>query len=140
MSAAQALKAAQAAGIQIGIDGDHLVLEASAAPPAEVLDLLLRHKTGIVTLLQPHRDNWFAEDWQVFFDERAALAEFDGGLPRAEAEGRAFACCVAEWLNREVERSPAEQCLAAEGVAALKAMGLAAPAGFPNDFGKNVGG
>jgi hypothetical protein len=26
--------------------------------------------------------------------------EFDGGLPRAEAEGQAFACCVVEWLNR----------------------------------------
>ena len=33
MSAAEALKAARAAGIQLGIDGDDLVLEASAPPP-----------------------------------------------------------------------------------------------------------
>ena len=52
MSAAEALKAARAAGIQLGIDGDDLVLEASAPPPCAVLDLLSRHKADIVTLLQ----------------------------------------------------------------------------------------
>jgi hypothetical protein len=26
------------------------------------------------------------EDWQAYFDERAGIREFDGGLPRAEAE------------------------------------------------------
>ena len=43
---------------------------------------------------------WTREDWKAFFDERAAIAEFDGKLPRPQAETRAFACCVAEWLNR----------------------------------------
>ena len=32
--------------------------------------------------------------------ERAGIAEFDGGLPRPEAEALAFECCVVEWLNR----------------------------------------
>ena len=100
MSAAEALKAARAAGVRIGIDGDDLALDADAAPPAAVLDLLSRHKAGVVALLRPGGDGWSAEDWQAFFDERAGIAEFDGGLPRAEAEARAFACCVVEWLNR----------------------------------------
>jgi len=26
--------------------------------------------------------DWSAEDWQAFFDERAGVAEYDGGLPR----------------------------------------------------------
>ena len=56
-------------------------------------------------------DGWSAEDWQVFFDERAGIVEFDGGLPRPEAEAQAFACCVVEWLNRNPERSPAGRCL-----------------------------
>jgi hypothetical protein len=43
---------------------------------------------------------WSAEEWLVFFDERAGVAEFDGGLPRPQAEVHAFACCVAEWLNQ----------------------------------------
>ena len=29
---------------------------------------------------------WTEEDWQALFDERAGIMEFDGGLPRAEAE------------------------------------------------------
>jgi hypothetical protein len=50
-------------------------------------------------------DRWDADDWQAFFDERAAVAEYEGGLPRAEAEADAFACCVVEWLNRNPARS-----------------------------------
>jgi hypothetical protein len=115
VSAAEALKAARAAGIEIGIDGDDLVLEASAPPSAAVLDLLSRHKAGIVTLLRPDRDGWSAEDWQVFFDQRAGIAEFDGGLPRAQAKARAFACCVAEWLNRIPVRSPPGRCFGCGG-------------------------
>ena len=52
MSAAEALKAARAAGVRVGIDGDDLVLEAMAPPPSVLLDLLSRHKAGIVTLLR----------------------------------------------------------------------------------------
>ncbi len=112
MSAAEALKAARdAAGIRIGIDGDALVLEADAAPPPAVLDLLSRHKAGVVALLRTADDGWSGEDWRAFFDERAGIAEFDGGLPRHEAEARAFACCVAEWLNRNPVRSPPGRCL-----------------------------
>jgi len=44
MSAAEALKAARAAGIELGIDGADLVLEASAPPTAAVLGLLSRYK------------------------------------------------------------------------------------------------
>ncbi len=40
---------------------------------------------------------WDAEDWQAHFDERAGIAEHDGGLSRADAEQQAFACCVVEW-------------------------------------------
>jgi hypothetical protein len=111
MSAAHALKAARAAGIRLAIDGDDLVLEAAASPPAPVLDLLLRHKAAIVRMLRRGEDGWSAEDWQVFFDERAGIAEFDGGLSRAEAEAQAFACCVVEWLNRNPKCSPPGHCL-----------------------------
>lgn len=111
MSAAQALTAALATGIHLAIDGDDLVLEASLPPPSAVIDLLSRHKAEIVSLLRPTEDGWSAEDWQVFFDERAGIVEFDGGLPRPEAEARAFACCVADWLSRNLECSPPGRCL-----------------------------
>jgi hypothetical protein len=107
MSAFQALKAARDAGVRIGIDGYTLTLDADAAPPAVVLDLLSRHKAGVVALLRTGSDGWSGEDWRALFDERAAIAEFDGGLTRASAEARALACCVTEWLNRNpVNRNP----------------------------------
>ena len=115
MSAVEALKAARAAGIQLGIDGDDLVLEAASAPPAAVLDVLRRHKAEIVALLRPGADDWSAGDWHVFFQERAGIIEFDGGLPRAEAEARPYACCVVDWLNHNPELSPTAQCLGCGG-------------------------
>src|SRR5271166_2537894 len=111
MSAANAIRAAGAAGVHLGIDGDNLVLEASAPPPPAVIDLLSRHKAEVIALLRPAEGGWSAEDWQVFFDERAGIIEFDGGLPRAEAEAQAFACCVVEWLNHNPAHSPAGRCL-----------------------------
>jgi hypothetical protein len=115
MSVAEALKAARGVGIEVGIDGDDLVLRACAAPPSVVLDLLLRHKAAIVALLRPANDGWLAEDWQVFFDERAGIAEFDGGLSRDQAEARAFATCATEWLNRNPVSSPPGRCLGCGG-------------------------
>jgi len=71
MSAAQALSAARAVGIHLEVDGDDLVLEAPAPPPSAILEVLSQHKAEIVAVLRPGPDGWSAEDWQVFFDERA---------------------------------------------------------------------
>ena len=111
MSSIEALKAARAAGVELALDGDDLALKAASAPPTAVLDALSRHKAEIVVLLRPAEDGWSAEDWLVFFDERVGIIEFDGELPRPEAEAQAFDCCVVEWLNLNPERSPAGHCL-----------------------------
>jgi hypothetical protein len=115
MSAAEALKAARAAGVELSLDGDDLALSAASEPPAAVIEALSRHKAEIVARLRPGRDGWSAEDWQAYFDERAGIAEFDGGLPRSEAETRAFECCVAEWLNRNPACSSHGRCLECGG-------------------------
>lgn len=65
--AAEALKAASSAGVQVEIDDDDLSLTASARPPAAVLDLLARHKSDVVVLLRPGGDGWSGEDWLAFF-------------------------------------------------------------------------
>ena len=101
---------AQVAGIRIEVDGSDLLLEASAPPPPDVLVELTHHKTGIIALLRSESRGWTANDWRAFFDERASTAEFASGLPRAQAEVRAFACCAAEWLLRNPARSAAGQC------------------------------
>jgi hypothetical protein len=47
-----ALETARAAGVRLATDGHDLLLEADAAPPSGVLDLLSRHKAGVVALLR----------------------------------------------------------------------------------------
>jgi len=110
MSAAEALRAAHAAGVRVMFDGEDLVLEASAEPPQAVLDVLARHKHSILALLRPGQGGWTAEDWRARFDERAGFLEHDGGLLRVEAEVQAFESCLVEWLNRNPSPSPAGRC------------------------------
>ena len=76
MSAVQALKAARAAGVRLRIDSEDLALEADAAPPPSVIDLLTRQKSAVIALLRMEHDSWSGEDWRAFFDERAGIAEF----------------------------------------------------------------
>jgi hypothetical protein len=104
MSAAEALKAARSCGIRLVVDGDDLVWGASAPPPAFVLEFLRRHKAEIMLLLRPAGDGHSAESTGFdrsdtsaaadAFEERAALVEFDSGIPRAWAEGFAALQCA----------------------------------------------
>ena len=112
MTAAEALEAALAVGVELRLDGEDLVLEAPTPPPATIIDMLTRHRPCIVLLLRPGRDGRSADDWRSFFHERAAVAEFDGAVPRPEAAARTFACCVVGWLNRNFVGLPPGRCLA----------------------------
>src|SRR5262245_8644052 len=110
MSAAAVLRAARAAGVELAIDGNDLLLDAATMPPASVVDALRRHKAEVVAMLRSGRDGWSAEDWLLFFEERAAIAEFDGRLSRTEADAQALACCIVEWLNRNPTPSAPGPC------------------------------
>ena len=111
MSAVQALGAARAFGIQLELEGDDLLLEALEPPPETILAALSRHKPEVVRLLHSAKDGCSPEYWHVLFHQRAAFAEFAGGLPRADAEAQAFECCVVEWLNRNPTPSGVGRCL-----------------------------
>ncbi|EYD75385.1 hypothetical protein Rumeso_03032 [Rubellimicrobium mesophilum DSM 19309] len=111
MSAALALKAAREAGLQLQVEGEDLILEAAAPPPAPVLERLRQHKAEVIGLLRREAGTWSTEDWQAFYDERAGIAEHDGGLLRPEAEVQAFESCVAEWRNQHPVGSAANCCL-----------------------------
>ncbi len=110
MSAAAALQMAQEHGVRLGVDGPDLILGADREPPPEVLDSLRRHKAEIIALLTEPEGGWSANDWRVFFEERAAIAEFAGELSRIDSEAQAFECCIVEWLNRNPELSEAGSC------------------------------
>ncbi len=113
MSAVEALRLAEKNGVHLGVAGADLILDADREPAPRVLDAIRRHKAEIVALLGSAENGWVAEDWRAFFEERAGIAEFDGGLSRADAEKRAFECCVAEWLNTHppvTENADCPQC------------------------------
>ena len=53
---------------------------------------------------------WDAADWQAYFDERAGVAEYDGGLSRPDAESMAYRSCLAEWMRQNLQTSEPGQC------------------------------
>ena len=105
MSAVEALRLAWENGVRLGVAGADLILDADREPVPRVLEVIRRHKAGIVALLTAAKGDWTARDWRAFYDERAGIAEHDGRMTRAEAETQAFECCVVEWLNRNHEPS-----------------------------------
>jgi hypothetical protein len=107
MSAYRALDAARAAGINVRLDGQDLILSGAAEPSTGMLGLLRQHKRTIVALLQRRpegpmqgRQSCDELDWLELYDEQLAIYERDHGLQHAEAERRAFDSCTAEWLWR----------------------------------------
>ena len=101
MSAAQALKAARDAGVRIGIDGDALTLEADAAPPAGRARPAVASQGGRGRAAA-HRAATAgrARTGRPSSTSGRASPSSTAGCRAIEAEARAFACCVAEWLNR----------------------------------------
>jgi hypothetical protein len=110
MSAAETIRMAEASGIRFEVEGADLILDADLEPPINVVNAIRRHKAEIIELLSPPSDRWTVEDWQALFDERAGIAEFDGGQSKADAEVLAFECCIVEWLNRHPECSDPGRC------------------------------
>jgi len=68
MSPLEALEAARAAGLQVSVDGDDLMLESAAEPPVAIVDLLTEHKPGILAILR---------SGQAAAEERVAIAEVE---------------------------------------------------------------
>ena len=84
MSAVEALRLARENGVRLGIAGADLILDADREPAPRVLEAIRHHKAGIVALLTAADGDRTAEGWRVFYEERAANAEFDGGQTRKE--------------------------------------------------------
>ncbi len=98
------------------VSGSDLVVDAPAGSLSpDTIEALRQNKPKILELVlgeggcitPPNRaqqrnthPDWTGTDWQAFFDERAEIAEHDGGLSRDDAETRAFECTVVVWLNR----------------------------------------
>lgn len=79
------LREARAAGLLVMVHGDQLVIRGPRRAE-DVAPRLLSHKTDVVMALV----NDLPPDWHVRWDERAAIMEYDGKLPREHAEALAL--------------------------------------------------
>lgn len=111
MSATSIIRTVRAAGGEITLADDRIKLKIPASVHDKVIAEIRTHKGAIKRALKSEADDpWAAEDWRALYDERAGIAEFDGGQTRAEAEARAFECCIVEWLNRHPQPSNPGHC------------------------------
>jgi len=114
-AAADVLGAVRAVGLSLAVDGTDLVLKSFGPPPApDVLDLVRVHKAEIIAVLtaagaakQP--DN-ACVDWCGWYEERAAIRQFDGGHTREEAESLAWGEAEDRWHLQHGERVPRDRC------------------------------
>jgi len=106
-TALQIVHDVEAAGGTIAIAGDKLKLAAPAPLPENLMSEIRRHKAEVLNLLS---EKWKAVDWQIFYDERAAVLEYDHELPKSEAEARAWEWCIVEWLNLHPAPSKPDRC------------------------------
>jgi hypothetical protein len=81
ISAPGLLAAATVHGLKVFADGPRLVVRGPRTADAKLVNTLLARKSEVMPLLQP-----LDVDEQEYFDERAGIAEFDGGLKPTEAE------------------------------------------------------
>jgi len=61
---------------------------------------------NVTNVRRVRSSGWSARDWRDYFGERAAIAEYDGRLPRIEAERLARLYCRLEWSNRNSPPDP----------------------------------
>ena len=116
MGVVDLLYKAEAAGLRIVRDGDTLLVY--GPPEAEpIVEQLREHKPAILNqwwnwqarrLLAGVDDLDLRQDLADVFDERAAICEYDGGLPAPDAEQLAFGELVAEAIRRGVNTTGAE--------------------------------
>jgi len=108
-----ALAAVRAAGGDVKLRGGRLKVVAPAPLPAELMERLRAVKPDLLAALappEPERAGWGAADWRAFFGERAAVREYDGRRPRAEAERLAWGETLAEWHKANASPPPSWQC------------------------------
>jgi hypothetical protein len=121
VSAADALHAAQAAGISVDLDGEDLVLQGPAPPPPALLEVLSAYKAEIVEVLRArspeisYASNGSAavtgsKWWHDLSAERSVHHMLAGRRQRAEAERLVWAEMQNRWHVEHGERVPRDIC------------------------------
>ena len=101
MRAAALIEVLEALGCGVTLDasGGGVTIDGDDPPPAALLALAAGMKAEMVHCLRTPR-HWSKADWRAHFHERAAVLEYDAGLPRAVAEEEALEACFVMWGGR----------------------------------------
>ena len=111
MTAAAIIERIRDNGGEIALVADDLRLRVPASLINELADAVRAEKDAIKRALKRETgDLWQSADYRAYYDERAGIAEFDGGQSREEAKTIAFECCVVEWLDRNPAPSHPDRC------------------------------
>jgi hypothetical protein len=91
MNAAELLDMARAAGLSLAVDGGEIVMNSVGPPPPAIFNLLRVHRAEIIAAITvvsqaDHETDDAIVDWRGWYEERAAIRQFDGGYARDEAE------------------------------------------------------
>jgi hypothetical protein len=108
MTTSALIAEARRVGLSLRLESDNkLKWTSSSPPPPELLARLRDHKADLIAALgniehRGHRGHRVdeANHWRIFFEERAAIREYDGGLTRPDAEAGALQDTIAHWLAR----------------------------------------
>ena len=111
MSAIKLISDLESRGVRLSVSSDcvHIDAPKGVVRPRD-LEVLRQHKAEIIAWLVAPVSDWAAQDWQIFFGERAGIAEHDGGMSRIDAEVAAYEFCVVEWMNRNPASSDPDIC------------------------------
>lgn len=96
-TAQQLVQDVHSAGGTVVAAGGKLKLSAPAPLPDSLIEKIRQHKAEVIGLLAGSQ--WVTDDWRQFYEERAAVLEYDGELDRAEAERQAFEATIIHWMN-----------------------------------------
>jgi hypothetical protein len=85
-------------------------MERLRAVKPELLAALAQPRPPTPAVPSPERAGWDEADWGTFYEERAAIRQYDDKRPRAEAERLAWGELLAEWHKVNASPPPAWQC------------------------------
>ncbi len=79
-------------------EGEFKIKAPAGVMTPDLLERVRAAKPGLLGILAETN----LQGWHDYFEERAAISEYDGGLSKVQAEKHTFDQCVEEWIRLEL--------------------------------------
>jgi hypothetical protein len=93
---AELIRAVEERGGSFKVEAGRVRVEAPEPLPDVLLSELRAKRDDLASALSLHRP-WDAEDWRAYFEERMAIAVFDGGISELDAKTQALRDAATHW-------------------------------------------